>query len=84
MTPEGVARSPAISSVVLPERFRGGRVVEELERRGYLVGGALDPRYGEIVRIGHMGDLEPVHLERLLSEIETILQEMGSLSENRR
>lgn len=84
MTPEGVARSPAISSVMLPGRFRATRVIDELERRGFLVGGALDPRYGEIVRIGHMGDLEPVHLERLLSEIETILQEMDRLPENPR
>lgn len=75
MTPEGTPRSPAISSVVLPDRFRGAHVLEELERRGYLVGGALDPRHGQIVRIGHMGDLEPAHLTSLLETIDEILAE---------
>jgi aspartate aminotransferase-like enzyme len=73
MTPDGTKRSPAVSSVVLPERFRAIAVVEELERRGFLVGGALDPRHGQIVRIGHMGDLEPSHLARLLETLDAIL-----------
>ncbi len=73
MTPEGTVRSPAISSIVLPERFRAAAVLDELEHRGYLVGGALDPRHGQIVRIGHMGDLEPVHLARLLDTLDAIL-----------
>jgi aspartate aminotransferase-like enzyme len=37
------------------------------------VGGALDPRHGQIVRIGHMGDLEPVHLARLFDTLDAIL-----------
>ena len=77
MTPEGTERSPAVSSVVLPERFRAAAVLEELERRGFLVGGALDLRYGQIVRIGHMGDLEPAHLGRLLDVLDAILEESG-------
>jgi aspartate aminotransferase-like enzyme len=75
MTPSGTARSPSISSVVMPERFRGPEVLEQLERRGYLVGGALDPRYGPIVRIGHMGDLEAGHLAGLLGAIDEVVSE---------
>jgi aspartate aminotransferase-like enzyme len=74
MTPAGTARSPAISSVVLPERFRAAAVIEELERRGFLVGGALDPRHGQVVRIGHMGDLEPAHLATLLDHLGELIR----------
>ncbi len=74
MTPEGVARSPAISSVVLPEGRRAAEAIEALERDGFLVGGALDPRHGPIVRIGHMGDLEPAHLAALLAALDEILK----------
>jgi aspartate aminotransferase-like enzyme len=37
------------------------------------VGGALDPRHGPVLRIGHMGDLTPDHLAALLAAIEGIL-----------
>jgi len=47
--------------------------MEALGERGYLVGGALDPRHGPIIRIGHMGDLTPDHLAALLAAIEGIL-----------
>ncbi len=73
MTPQGTARSPAISSVVLPERYRAAQVIGELERRGFLVGGALDPRYGQVVRIGHMGDLLPEHLAVLLDHLTEVV-----------
>jgi aspartate aminotransferase-like enzyme len=73
MTPPGTARSPAISSVVLPERLAGPAVIEALERRGFLVGGALDPRHGPVIRIGHMGDLEPAHLEVLLGHLAELI-----------
>jgi aspartate aminotransferase-like enzyme len=47
--------------------------MEALNERGYLVGGALDPRHEPIIRIGHMGDLTPDHLAALLAAIEGIL-----------
>lgn len=47
--------------------------MEALGKRGFLVGGALDPRHGPIIRIGHMGDLTPEHLAALLAAIEGLL-----------
>jgi aspartate aminotransferase-like enzyme len=69
LAPEG-ARSPAISALVLPPGKSPAAVAQQLFDRGYLVGTALNAEHGPILRIGHMGDLEPEHLEALLTEIE--------------
>lgn len=66
-------RSPAVSALLLPAPLRGAEVMEALERRGFLVGGALDVRHGELIRIGHMGDLEPAHLTALLHQLSELL-----------
>ncbi len=66
-------RSPAISSLVLQAGRNAAQVISSLADRGYLVGGALDPKHGQVIRIGHMGDLEPVHLEGLLATIAELL-----------
>jgi aspartate aminotransferase-like enzyme len=67
------ARSPAISSLVLPPSRQPGPVMAALGQAGYLVGGPLDARQQDIIRIGHMGDLEPGHLEALLSVLTRVL-----------
>jgi aspartate aminotransferase-like enzyme len=67
------ARSPAISTLALPEPRRSSEVMDALEQRGFLVGGALDPRHGAVIRIGHMGDLEPQHLTELLHHLSELL-----------
>ena len=67
------ARSPAISTLVLPPGRQAPEVMQALEREGYLVGGPLDARHGAVIRIGHMGDLEPVHLRGLLAELDRVL-----------
>ncbi|MGH7560484.1 MAG: pyridoxal-phosphate-dependent aminotransferase family protein [Gemmatimonadales bacterium] len=66
-------RSPAISAVVVPAELPAADVVAEAERRGFLIGGGLNPRYGNVFRIGHMGDLEPAHLVALLAQLEEVL-----------
>jgi aspartate aminotransferase-like enzyme len=68
------ARSPAISSLVLPPSHRPADVMAAMEQAGYLIGGPLDPRQQDIIRIGHMGDLEPAHLEALLAVLDGVLQ----------
>lgn len=73
MAAEG-ARSPAVSALVLPPPHSAPTLIRALGERGFLVGGALDSRHGSIVRIGHMGDLEPVHLQALLDMIEELLR----------
>ncbi|NOT09398.1 MAG: alanine--glyoxylate aminotransferase family protein [Gemmatimonadales bacterium] len=72
LAPEG-ARSPAISSVLLPDGADPAGLIRTLEERGYLVGGALDPSHGPLFRIGHMGDLTPAHLEGLLAVVSELL-----------
>lgn len=67
------ARSPAISALLLPAGRRPDAIIAALEREGYLVGGALDPRHGPVIRIGHMGDLEPRHLGALLDRLDGLL-----------
>jgi len=73
MTPAGTTRSPSISSLVIPDRFAPAQLIERLEREGWYIGGALDPRHGRVLRIGHMGDLEPAHLAALLDRIGELL-----------
>lgn len=67
------ARSPAISSLVLPPSRKPGEVMAALAQAGYLIGGPLEARQQDIIRIGHMGDLEPAHLEALLSALNGVL-----------
>ncbi|HLB54585.1 MAG TPA: aminotransferase class V-fold PLP-dependent enzyme [Gemmatimonadales bacterium] len=66
-------RSPSISSLVLPDRFQPARLIADLERDGWFVGGPLDPRHGPVIRIGHMGDLEPGHLAALLNHLTEVI-----------
>ena len=66
-------RSPAISTLVLPPGRRSVVIREALEQRGFQVGGPLDARHGEVIRIGHMGDLEPAHLSTLLGALDELL-----------
>lgn len=67
------ARSPAISTVVLPPSFDPRRVMSALLAAGFLVGGPLDARHQDVIRIGHMGDLEPAHLSGLLDTLAEVL-----------
>ncbi|MGQ0704092.1 MAG: pyridoxal-phosphate-dependent aminotransferase family protein [Gemmatimonadales bacterium] len=71
--PGGTSRSPSVSALVLPERFQPAQVMATLERDGWQVGGPLDPRHGPVLRIGHMGDLEPAHLQALLDHLTDVL-----------
>ncbi len=67
------ARSPAISSLVLPTSRKPAEVMAALGQAGYLIGGPLDARQQDILRIGHMGDLEPGHLGALLDVLSEVL-----------
>jgi aspartate aminotransferase-like enzyme len=67
------ARSPAISTLVLPPPLDPARVMSALGAAGYLVGGPLEARHQDVIRIGHMGDLEPAHLSALLDALAEAL-----------
>jgi len=66
-------RSPTVSALVLPDGRQASGIVAEMERRGWLITGGLAPLTERVIRIGHMGDLEPAHLEGLLAELHTVL-----------
>ena len=66
-------RSPAVSTLRLPAGTGAATVLAALFDRGYLAGGPLESGHGQVIRIGHMGDLQPGHLLGLLSALEEIL-----------
>lgn len=66
-------RSRAVSAFTLPPEKGAGDVVAELERRGWLVATGMPPLGEQVIRIGHMGDLELDHLNPLLIQLEEVL-----------
>lgn len=66
-------RSPTVTAIALPEGRKSGDVVAALEARDFLIAGGLAPDVDGLIRIGHMGDLEPAHLEALLAELGAVL-----------
>ncbi len=66
-------RSPAISAVELPIGQDARQVHAALADIGWTVALGLPPATDRILRIGHMGDLEPVHLRGLLEALSDIL-----------
>ena len=66
-------RSLTVSALRLPEGRTAPEVVAEMEERGWLIATGLAPLTDQVIRIGHMGDLEPVHLEGLLADLDAVL-----------
>jgi aspartate aminotransferase-like enzyme len=66
-------RSPTVTAIELPEGKRSGDIVAALEARDWLIASGLAPSVDRLIRIGHMGDLEPVHLQALLAELAGLL-----------
>jgi aspartate aminotransferase-like enzyme len=66
-------RSPTVSALRLPKGRTAPEVVAEMEQRGWLIATGLAPLTDQVIRIGHMGDLEPVHLEGLLADLDAVL-----------
>jgi aspartate aminotransferase-like enzyme len=66
-------RSPTVSAIRLTAGQDPAAVHAALARQGFLLGLALDPADGPLLRIGHMGDVEPAHLEALLGALDPLL-----------
>ena len=63
-------RSPTVTAIELPPGKNIGRPwCAALEQRDWLIASGLAPNVDRLIRIGHMGDLEPSHLEALLGEL---------------
>lgn len=67
-------RSWSVSALRPPPRLGAGALVRELARRGFAVTGGLGELEHEVLRIGHMGDLTPAHLDALLDELDGLLR----------
>jgi aspartate aminotransferase-like enzyme len=66
-------RSPTVTALQLPEGRNAAAIVRAMEARDWLIATGLAPMAEGVIRIGHMGDLEPDHLEALLAELATVL-----------
>ena len=65
-------RSPCVSAIRLRHRDPAA-VADALDAQGFLVGRAIDPAHGPLLRIGHMGDAEPAHLAALLEALGALI-----------
>ena len=66
-------RSPSVTALELRNGRPASDVVKALEARNWLVATGLAPLGDKVIRIGHMGDLEPHHLGGLLQQLEAVL-----------
>jgi aspartate aminotransferase-like enzyme len=68
------ARSPAVSCLTLPPEWASKAVVEAVAERGFTIGRGYGQLQDSTIRIGHMGDLTPAHLEPCLDALRDVLQ----------
>ena len=66
-------RSPTVTALELKNGRKASDVVRALEARNWLVTTGLAPIGEKVIRVGHMGDLEPEHLRGLLQQLEAVL-----------
>jgi len=74
LAPEGY-RSPTVTALRLPDRLPGPDLVDELARRGWVIGAGYGKLRESTVRIGHMGEHTPDELEDLLAVLDRVIQE---------
>ena len=72
---EGI-QSPTVTAIVLPDRVAPNQLVEEVARRGFVIGGGLSPVAKTTVRIGHMGDHDVPALMQCLAAVDDALAGM--------
>lgn len=73
-------RSPTVTAIVLPERVAPAQLVEEVARRGFVIGGGLAPVAKTTIRIGHMGDHDVDGLTFCLGAVEDAIGGMTRFS----
>jgi aspartate aminotransferase-like enzyme len=66
-------RSPTVTALELLNGKPASQVVAALESRNWLIATGLAPIVEKVIRIGHMGDLEPANLKSLLEQLEAVL-----------
>lgn len=66
-------RSPTVSVLKLAEGRDPAAIAAALAEQGFMIGRAIEPGHGPLLRIGHMGDVEPADLEQLLATLGPLL-----------
>lgn len=67
-------RSPTVSCIRLPDGVSGPWVVEQMRRRGFVIGTGYGKLKEETVRIGHMGDHTESDMDAALRGLEEVLR----------
>lgn len=67
-------RSPTVSAIRLGAGRSPAAVQRALSEQQLQVSLGIDPADGPMLRVGHMGDLEPAHLDLLLATLEPLLR----------
>lgn len=62
-------RSWAVSALTPPPGLTVPEILPRMRDRGFTLAGGLGDLADRVIRIGHMGDLEPEHLEVMLAEL---------------
>ena len=78
------SRSPAVSVLKMPEGVSATALVQGVAARGYYIAAGLPPHEQTLVRIGHMGDLTPEHMQGLLSALSEAVAECDGAHSLRR
>ncbi len=67
-------RSASVSCLALPGGHSSKDIVDAVAERGFTIGRGYGQLVDSTIRIGHMGDLQPTHLERCLDVVGDVLR----------
>ncbi len=70
-------RSDSVSCLALPPERDAREVVEAVAARGFTIGRGYGQLQDSTIRIGHMGDLHPAHLDACLAAVGEVLRDGG-------
>jgi aspartate aminotransferase-like enzyme len=65
-------RSWAVATLSPPASVAAPDIVRAMRARGFVLADGLGDLSGQVIRIGHMGDLGPEHLETMLGELAVV------------
>jgi len=65
-------RSWAVTTLAPFAPKRAPDVLRAMRARGYILADGLGELAGQVIRVGHMGDLMPAHLESMLTELAAV------------
>jgi aspartate aminotransferase-like enzyme len=72
MAPAG-RRSDTVTALTLRPEASATTVARTLAADGWTVAVGIEPDQDRLIRIGHMGDLRPEHVDELLARIAPLL-----------